>query len=185
VSKFRLSRIEEVDVAATESFQGTPRRVDVTLLLERPDRRCSNFEALPEDVKRIHFQQLAKNGLAEPEKYCIGTYTDNRISAPYIVRKTDPGRIRFSIEGLFGVSSHLVEIVENHTGTVIAEQKSAEFYGGWVSQAFRFVPDANYVLARRSSSTFINRHDPSRRFWQEAQQLPYVVEVKQNSDTRP
>jgi hypothetical protein len=74
-------------------------------------------------------------------------YTEKNFSATY----THPRM--WTLAALGGTYLSNSQITDNQAGQVVFESKSATFYGGWVWQLVRFLPDMDYQVAQAMIQT--------------------------------
>lgn len=151
-----LSRLEVLDVRYRQQHPSEPLRVRRYSIVKRPDQRCQDFETQGSERRKTQFESMAAHGLIDPERYCIAREITHQVTARYTEKRFSDDyhhpRI-WTLTALGGVYPSKTQIIDNQTGQVVFEGKSATFYGGWVWQFARSLPDMDYKVASASINT--------------------------------
>ena len=150
IASVGYSSIEVLDLNQKQEAHTLPHVVKFSLT-KRPDARCAEFEKLPSSVLTQLHLGLTKNGLEKAEDYCIAKEETNEVTAQFKLENhwADTWHPRqWTLPTLIGVYPSRSRIIDLQTGKLVYEAKLADFYGGWVSQLVRFLPDMDYTLSR-------------------------------------
>ena len=146
-----LSRLEIVDLRHSQLHPTELPVIRKYSIVKRPDERCQDFEAQSNELRKAQHRRMATYGLLEAERYCIANEVTHSVKSRYTEKQisTDYHHPRVGIlAALGGTYFSRFQIIDNQTGQVVFEGKSATFYGGWVWQFARFWPDMNYEVAQ-------------------------------------
>jgi hypothetical protein len=150
------SRIELIDLNHQQNNPKEPPRVLVYSIFKRPDQRCAAFELLPgEQRTRLH-KRMSDSGLLYATDFCIGREEKQVITAKIKdeTRNANWWHPRqWTLPTLVGVYASRSRYIDVQSNQVIAEFKGAYFYGGWVWQFIRFLPDMNHEVLNGDIST--------------------------------
>lgn len=151
-----LSRLEVVDMRYRQLHPNEPPRVRRYSIVKRPDQRCHDFENQSSERRKAQYESMAAHGLLEPKRYCIAFEITHQVTARYTTKYASTNYLhprRWTLAALGGVYPGTAQYIDNQTGQVVFENKGANFYGGWVWQFVRFLPDMDYTVASASINT--------------------------------
>lgn len=151
-----LSRLEIYDLRHSQIHPNEPPVIRRHSIVKRPDQRCQHFETQSNERRKAQYERMAALGLLDPERYCIAREVTRKVSARYTEKRfsTDYHHPRLgTLAALGGTYTSKLQIIDNQIGQVVYEAKAATFYGGWVWQFLRFLPDMEYEVAQAEIST--------------------------------
>lgn len=151
-----LSRLEIIDLRYQQLNPNAAPRVTRVSIVMRPDPRCEDFEVQSRERREAQYKSMKAHGLIDPEKYCIAREVDHKVTARYTVKSASADYFHprhWTLPALAGTYLNKTQIVDNQTGKVVFEIKGATFYGGWVWQLVRFLPDVNYKVSSGGITT--------------------------------
>jgi hypothetical protein len=151
-----LSGLEIIDMRYRQLHPDKSPRIKRFFIAVQSDPRCKDF--LQQDDSRINAQRrsMSTYGLKNPEKYCIASEIIDRVTTRYTEKRISAEinhPREWLLPTLIGVFPSKTQFIDNDTGKLMLEHRRAVFYGGWVWQFLKVLPDANYTVSENHIST--------------------------------